>query len=52
VPFWIWEGDRATLIGDYRFDRSSAVEFAELVLVPEAPCPRHEPPWIPPLSID
>jgi inner membrane protein len=52
VPFWIWEGDRATLIGDLRFDRSSAVEFAELVLVPEAPCPRHEPPWIPPLSID
>jgi inner membrane protein len=52
VPFWIWEHDRASLIGDLRFDRSSALEFAELVLVPDSPCPRHEPPWTPPLSID
>lgn len=52
VPFWIQRGERATLIGDLRFDRSSAIEFAELPLVLDAPCPRHEPPWLPPLAID
>jgi inner membrane protein len=52
VPFWIQRGERASLIGDLRFDRSSAIEFAELPLVPDAPCPRHEPPWLPPVSID
>jgi inner membrane protein len=51
VPFWI-EGDgRATLVGDLRFDRSSALEFAELMLPPDAPCPRFVPPWRPPLSL-
>jgi hypothetical protein len=49
VPFWIDEDSRPTLIGDLRFDRSSAVEFSELVLTPDAPCPRFEPPWLPPL---
>jgi inner membrane protein len=50
VPFWIEEGGHATLIGDLRFDRSTAIEFAELLLPPDAPCPRHVPPWLPPLS--
>jgi hypothetical protein len=50
VPFWIRSGERFTLVGDLRFDRSSAVEFAELPLVPGAPCPRFEPPWLPPLD--
>jgi hypothetical protein len=50
VPFWIRSGERFTLVGDLRFDRSSAVEFAELPLVPDAPCPRFEPPWLPPLG--
>jgi inner membrane protein len=51
VPFWITEQGRATLIGDYRFDRSRAVEFAEIVLHPAAPCPSAEPPWEPPLPL-
>lgn len=50
VPFWIRSGGRFTLVGDLRFDRSSAVEFAELPLALDAPCPRFEPPWLPPLG--
>lgn len=51
APFWVQQGERATLIGDLRFDRSHAVEFAELPLPPDAPCPRFEPPWRPPLDL-
>ena len=51
VPFWIDEDSRPTLIGDLRYDRSSAVEFSEVVLAPDAPCPRFEPPWLPPLDM-
>lgn len=51
VPFWIQGQGRARLIGDLRFDRSPAVEFAELPLEPGAPCPRFEPPWRPPLRL-
>jgi inner membrane protein len=50
VPFWIRREERFTLVGDMRFDRSIAVEFAEQPLVPDAPCPRFEPPWLPPLG--
>jgi inner membrane protein len=50
VPFWLRSDGRFTLVGDLRFDRSSAVEFAELPLAPDAPCPRFEPPWLPPLG--
>jgi len=50
VPFWVERGERPELIGDLRFDRSSAVEFAELPLALDAPCPRFEPPWLPPLG--
>ncbi|MEO8184169.1 MAG: metal-dependent hydrolase [Deltaproteobacteria bacterium] len=51
VPFWLQEQGRARLIGDLRFDRSPAVEFAELPLEPGASCPRLEPPWRPPLGL-
>ncbi len=52
VPFWLARDGRTELIGDLRFDRSSAVEFAELPLVPNAPCPRNVPPWLPPLELE
>ena len=51
VPFWVERSERAQLIGDLRFDRSSAVEFAELPLEAGSPCPRYEPPWLPPLEL-
>lgn len=51
VPFWLREGTQTVLMGDLRYDRSSAMEFAELLLVPDAPCPRFVPPWLPPLSL-
>jgi inner membrane protein len=51
VPFWIEDGGHARLIGDLRFDRSSALEFAELLLPEGAPCPRFVPPWRPPLPL-
>lgn len=50
VPFWVARGDRPRVLGDLRFDRSSAIEFAELQLAPDAPCPRFEPPWLPPFA--
>jgi inner membrane protein len=50
VPFWVRRGAHAGVLGDLRFDRSSALEFAELLLTPDAPCPRFEPPWLPPFS--
>jgi inner membrane protein len=51
VPFWVEHGERPELIGDLRFDRSSALEFAELPLQAGSPCPRFEPPWLPPLAL-
>jgi hypothetical protein len=51
LPFWITEHGRASLIGDFRYDRSPAIEFAEMELYPDAPCPRFEPPWEPPLPL-
>jgi inner membrane protein len=54
VPFWLagpQNPGQTRLIGDLRFDRSPAVEFAELPLEPGAPCPRFVPPWWPPLSL-
>ncbi len=49
VPFWIRSGQRTTLIGDLRYDRSPDIDFAELELRPDAKCPAFEPPWRPPL---
>jgi inner membrane protein len=51
VPFWIARAGRARLIGDLRYDRSSALDFAELRLSPQASCPRFVPPWEPPLDV-
>ena len=51
VPFWVERSDRPELLGDLRFDRSSALEFAELPLEAGSPCPRFEPPWLPPLAL-
>ncbi len=51
VPFWIEKGERVRLIGDLRYDRSEENEFAELALSADAPCPRFEPPWRPPLPL-
>jgi inner membrane protein len=51
VPFWAHDGRRPTLIGDLRYDRSRAVDFAELELGPDTPCPLHVPPWLPPLPL-
>jgi inner membrane protein len=51
IPFWAHDGRRATLIGDLRYDRSRAIDFAELELGPGTPCPRHVPPWLPPLPL-
>lgn len=51
IPFWAHDGRRATLIGDLRYDRSRAIDFAELELVPDAPCPGNVPPWLPPLPL-
>ncbi len=51
-PFWIRQDGRATLIGDLRYDRSRAIDFAELPLVSDPPCPRFVPPWQPPLPLE
>jgi hypothetical protein len=50
IPFWLQEGGRATLVGDARFDRSPALDFTDLPLARGAECPRHVPPWEPPLG--
>ena len=37
------------VIGDLRYDRETALGFAELLLGPDrGRCPRHVPPWLPP----
>lgn len=46
TPFWILAGNG--IIGDLRFDRSRALEFAEMTLSPDGACPPHVPPWFPP----
>ena len=50
IPFWLRDGARPTLVGDARFDRSPALDFTDLPLAPGAECPRHLPPWEPPLG--
>src|SRR5262249_53062285 len=46
APFWKW--GTPDVIGDLRFDRSPALEFAEMALTRGEPCPPHVPPWTPP----
>ncbi|HTM43623.1 MAG TPA: metal-dependent hydrolase [Polyangiaceae bacterium] len=47
LPFWKTEGDR-TILGDLRYDRSEAIDFAELVLPKTHDCPQFVPNWVPP----
>lgn len=49
VPFWTKLEDGNTMIGDIRYDREPGPGFTEIELVPDAPCPRHLPPWEAPL---
>lgn len=49
APFWMQQGDDQTLLGDLRYDREPEIGFTEMVLEPEAECPRNVPPWVPPL---
>jgi hypothetical protein len=47
LPFWKTETDR-TIIGDLRYDRSEAIDFAEMQLPTDGTCPQWVPGWIPP----
>jgi inner membrane protein len=49
VPYWKREADGLVIAGDVRYDRSPALEFAELSLPRQPrPCPRFVPSWRPP----
>jgi inner membrane protein len=52
VPFWIRQHGRSSLIGDLRYDRSRTIDFAEIPLASDVPCPRFVPPWRPPLPLE
>lgn len=48
APFWL-ERAGSLIVGDYRFDRSEGLDFADLELAPEPTrCPEFLPPWLPP----
>lgn len=48
APFWL-ERAGSLVVGDYRFDRSEGLDFADLELSPEPTrCPEFLPPWLPP----
>lgn len=51
IPFWTPPSHGSQLLGDLRFDRSPSVEFTELELTKQLPCPPHVPPWQPPLPL-
>jgi inner membrane protein len=51
IPFWLQQPQGSVLIGDLRFDRSPAEEFAELELTGQPACPPHVPPWQAPLPL-
>jgi inner membrane protein len=50
VPFWRTLSSRSSrmIVGDLRYDRDEALDFAEIELDPARPCPRFVPPWLPP----
>jgi len=49
LPFWFKEGPKGLFLGDLRYDRSPALEFAEMRgTLPPARCPPWVPPWLPP----
>jgi inner membrane protein len=48
APFWL-ERAGSLVVGDYRFDRSEGLDFADLELsAGPARCPEFLPPWLPP----
>ena len=51
IPFWLESGGRVSTLGDFRYDRSRAIDFAEIQLTPNSPCPKYVPPWQPPLRL-
>ena len=51
IPFWLQQPHGTLLLGDLRFDRSPAEEFAEIELTGQSPCPPYIPPWQPPLPL-
>ncbi|HVW25606.1 MAG TPA: metal-dependent hydrolase [Polyangiaceae bacterium] len=46
APFWV--DASGSVMGDLRFDRSRALDFAKVTLSESAACPPHVPPWTPP----
>jgi inner membrane protein len=48
IPYWVESPDGGTIVGDLRYDNSPDLEFAEMALQPQAPCPMWVPAWIPP----
>jgi inner membrane protein len=49
APYWNEPETRGTVIGDFRYDSSPELEFAEMELEPGAPrCPSAVPGWTPP----
>jgi len=49
LPFWLEQPHHQLLLGDIRYDRSAALDFAETVgTSPPVACPKRVPPWIPP----
>jgi inner membrane protein len=48
APYWL-ERAGSLVVGDYRFDRSEGLDFADLELALDpARCPEFLPPWLPP----
>jgi hypothetical protein len=46
APYWNEPETRGTVIGDFRYDSSPELEFAEMELEPGAPrCPTAVPGW-------
>jgi hypothetical protein len=46
APFWT--SRTPAVVGDLRFDRTRALEFAEMELSSGGECPPNVPPWTPP----
>jgi inner membrane protein len=49
APFWRTVGS-SRVLGDVRYDRDEALDFAEIELNGSGECPRAIPPWLPPRS--
>lgn len=51
MPYWVDSSAGPSIMGDLRFDRSRALDFTDLELSPDQPCPDFVPPWQPPLPL-